>query len=183
MGETRTLAVPSNLNSYNNAARHLPKFDLHGLEKHQDQLEQTVKTALSLHALSLENKQQEQQKFPHLPVLEAFLSPDCKLAHTIQPDGTAKTVKTAPDGSTRTDVKFHDGRKEAKVADRYGRPVLVENLKADGSWSVEELGYHDSPGKISPFVSSKRITQSDGTIAEIDYSSHGKVTRRQEYTV
>lgn len=163
--------------------RDLPKIDLQDLEKKQDHLEQSVKTALSLHVLSLEANQHVPHKFPHMPVLDAFHSPDCKLNHSFLPDGTAKTVQTAPDGSTRTQVRSPDGTKEAKVADRYGRPVLVENMNPDGTWTISEMTYPDSAGKMSPFVSSKRITQSDGTVVEVDFSWHGKVTRRHEYSV
>lgn len=93
------------------------------------------------------------------------------------------TIQSAPDGSTRTQVRSPDGGKEAKIADRYGRPVLVEHLSPDGRWEVAELRYPDSPGKASPFVSSKRITSSDGNVQEIDFAWHGKVIGRREYRI
>lgn len=178
----QTLTIPQ-IDFWKGTTRELPQVEPAQLNKPQENLEQAVRSALSLHVLSLEEKKPASQKFPHLPVLDAFHSPDCKLSHSFLPDGTATTIQTAPDGSTRTQVRTADGGKEAKVADRYGRPVLTEKLSKDGSWTICEMTYSDAPGKISPFVSGKRVTQSDGSIVETDFSWHGKVTRRQEYNL
>jgi hypothetical protein len=159
----------------------LPSFEPELLNHQQERLENTVKQALSLHALSLETNLQTAQKFPHVPVLDLFHSPDCKLSHSVLPDGTATTVQTAPCGSTRTQIRSADGTKEAKVLDRYARPVLMESMKPDGSWTVAELKYPDTGGKMSPFVSGKRISHSDGSVEEIDYSWLGKETKRRQY--
>lgn len=181
--QARSESSPAPEYAMRSDARELLKIQLQDLQTQQTNLEQTVKTALSLQVESLEAKEHVPHKFPHLPVLDAFHSSDCKLSHTFLPDGTSRTVQTAPDGSTRTQVRSPDGLKEAKVADRYGRPVLVEMMNQDGSWSISEMTYPDANGKMSPFVSSKRITQSDGTVVEVDFSWHGKVTRRHEYNV
>ncbi len=159
----------------------LPSFEPEHLNHQQEKLENTVKQALSLHALSIEANPQSLKKFPYIPVLDVFHSPDCKLSHSVLPDGTATTVQTAPCGSTRTQIRSADGTKEAKVLDRYARPVLIESMKPDGSWTVAELKYPDSHGKMSPFISGKRISHSDGSVEEIDYSWLGKETKRRQY--
>ncbi len=161
--------------------RGLASLELVQPHAQQEKAERTPKKALKLH----ENPQEgsEGHKFPLLPVLAVFHSSDCKLNTSYLPDGTFKTVQTAPDGSTRTQVRLPDGRKEAKVADRYGRPVLMEHMNTDGTWTVAEMNYPDTAGRPTPFVASKRITRSDGTVAEIDYSRHGKVASRRDYNV
>jgi len=114
--------------------------------------------------------------------LYQLFSKDCRVNHTVLPDGTAKTVHTAADGSTRTQTRFDDGSEQDKLADRYGRPLRVHELNSDGSWTITELKYQDSKDRVSPFLSGKRVISSSGTITELQFDSHGRVSNRSEHS-
>lgn len=111
---------------------------------------------------------------------KAFELPNCKLNHTLLPDGSKKIVQTAPDFSSRVLLKRLDHSMEEKVFDRYGRPVFVKEVSAHGDWISSEWKYFDSEDKVSPFLSAKYITTSDGTVKEITYDRKGKITGQLE---
>lgn len=113
--------------------------------------------------------------------LRALFYPDRPLVHTVMPDGTVKTEQAHPDGTVRIHSRFTDGRVQERITDRYGRPFYVCDIARDGSWKVSELEYLDSLGRLSPFLSAKRVTSSDGTVEEERYNHYGKVTERRQY--
>jgi hypothetical protein len=106
---------------------------------------------------------------------KAFDLPNCKLNHTLLPDGSKKIVQTAADFSVRVLLKRNDGSMEEKVFDRYGRTVFDKQVEANGDWISSEWSYFDSEGKISPFLSAKRITTSDGILKEVTYGQGVKI--------
>lgn len=107
------------------------------------------------------------------PALKPFSSPDCKLSHTVLPDGTARVEQCAPDGNRRIQTRRPDGTVEDKVTDLYGRPVVLQEITASGEWKFSEMTYQDNAGKVSPFLASKRITSSDGTVTETKFTGGG----------
>jgi hypothetical protein len=113
--------------------------------------------------------------------LRALFYPDWPLVHTVMPDGTIKTEQAHPDGTVRVHSRFTDGRVQERITDRYGRPFYVCDIARDGVWTVSELEYLDSLGRLSPFLSAKRVTSSDGTVEEERYNHYGKVTERRQY--
>ena len=114
-------------------------------------------------------------------VLRPLFYPDWPLNHSVRPDGSIKTEQAHPDGTVRIHSRFANGSAQERITDRYARPFYVCDIAKDGMWSVSELKYQDNLGRISPFLASKRITNSDGTVREEHYNDYGKVTNRREY--
>jgi hypothetical protein len=115
-------------------------------------------------------------------MMRRFQSPDCQLDFSVKPDGTIKTVYTTAEGSTLTKTNHSNGNTSEEVSDRYNRQIFVRETHKNGSWTKEENQYQDSRDKISPFLASKRIAKSDGTVSELTYDWHGGIAKRVEYT-
>ncbi len=105
---------------------------------------------------------------------------DLKLSHSVLPDGTAKTVQTASDFTARTITKRPDNSTEERITDRYGRPVYAKEVGADNTTTVTAMAYNDEGGKVSPFVSSKRVTNGKGITTEFVYDKLGRVAQQRE---
>src|SRR4029450_1406682 len=96
-------------------------------------------------------------------------------------DGSIKTEQAHPDGTVRIHSRFANGSAQERITDRYARPFYVCDITRDGTWTVSELKYQDNLGRISPFLASKRVTNSDGSVKEEHYNDYGKGTNRREY--
>ncbi len=105
---------------------------------------------------------------------------DLKMSHSVLPDGTAKTVQTASDFTSRTLIKRPDNSTEERITDRYGRPVYAKEVGPDNKVTVTAMMYNDEGGKVSPFVSSKRVTDGKGITTEFVFDKLGKVAQQKE---
>ncbi|MBI4533900.1 MAG: hypothetical protein HY711_08115 [Candidatus Melainabacteria bacterium] len=103
---------------------------------------------------------------------------DCPLTHTILPDGTMKTEQAAADGTMRTHLRHADGTAQERIADRYGRPLYVRDINQDGQWTICQMQYLDSPGRVSPFLAGKRISTSDGEVQELNFGTPRKIAKQ-----
>jgi hypothetical protein len=99
-----------------------------------------------------------------------------------RPSANQKSEQSFLSTAKRTQVQLPDGSVEEKVCDLFGRPSLIQITKPDGSWTREEIGYADENGKASPFVARKTIMESSGDITEIEYSRHGRIASKRQYT-
>lgn len=116
-----------------------------------------------------------------LSAMRPLFSPESLLISRVLPDGSEKTEQAHPDGTVRVQIKRPDGGVQEKIADRYGRPFYICDVSPDGKWTVSEMQYHDSPGKISPFTSAKRIITSDGVVSEVEYNIAGRAVEQRKY--
>lgn len=105
----------------------------------------------------------------------ALFSPEGKLTQKLLQDGSVISQQAHPDGTVRTHHQRTDGSIQEKISDRYGRPFYECDIK-EGTWTLSEMKYLDSPGKISPFLAWKKVTASDGTVTEYNYGAHGKAS-------
>lgn len=105
---------------------------------------------------------------------------ELKMSHSVLPDGTAKTVQTASDFTSRTLIKRPDNTTEERITDRYGRPIYAKEVGSDNSTIVTAMSYNDEGGKVSPFVSIKRVTDGKGITTEFVFDKLGKVAQQKE---
>lgn len=103
-----------------------------------------------------------------------LFSPDSPLIEKTLANGALKTEQAHPDGTIRTHLKLIDGTIQEKISDRYGRPLYVCDIRKDGTWAISEMRYLDTPGKISPFLATKKVTTSDAIVTESTFDAHGK---------
>src|SRR4030095_3451972 len=114
-------------------------------------------------------------------VLRPLFYPDWPLNHSVRPDGSLTTEQPHPAGTVRIHSRCANGSAQERITDRYARPFYVCDITRDGTWTVSELKYQDNLGRISPFLASKRVTNSDGSVKEEHYNDYGKVTNRRGY--
>jgi hypothetical protein len=107
---------------------------------------------------------------------------NCKYGNTtLLPDGRVVEVKTAADNTSLSLTKGEAGANTMCVRDRYKRPILEQETKADGTWSFSRLTYDDTSG-IKPFPLIKLTVYSDGTVSQFKFSKLGQIETRQVYS-
>jgi len=166
----------------------LPQFD--GFPHSVDQIRQSREMRAALlpevvqqgdRIARLDHSKLEANHLFESMVMRRFAAPDCGLDYSVLPDGTVKSVYTTAEGSIRTKISRPDGTSGDEVCDRFGRKLLVRESRKDGSWTKEENQYQDSRDKMSPFLASKKIIDSNGNVTEQTYNWHGGIAKTIEH--